>query len=156
MLPAGGSAWAAGGTGISEGAIQYRGLASRRPTMATKPILIPGPDHPITIEPAAGRITVIVDGRTIADSTRALTLREANYPPVHYIPREDVEMAALVRTGHGTHCPYKGDASYFSIPAGGDRAVDAVWSYEHPHEAVAAIANHLAFYPDRVDAIREG
>lgn len=124
--------------------------------MAARPVLIPGPDHPITIAPTATRITVVAGGRTIADTTRALTLREANYPPVHYIPREDVEMAALVRTDHGTHCPYKGDASYFSIPVGGDRAVDAAWSYEHPHEAVAAIANHLAFYPDRVDAIQEG
>jgi len=124
--------------------------------MADKPVLIPGPDHPITIEPAARRITVVAGGRIIADTMRALTLREASYPPVHYIPREDVEMAALVRTGHGTHCPYKGDASYFSIPAAGEQATDAVWSYEHPHAAVAAIAGHLAFYPDRVDAIREG
>ncbi|WP_454885360.1 DUF427 domain-containing protein [Sphingomonas oryzagri] len=123
--------------------------------MAAHPVLIPGPDHPITIEPARGRVTVIAGGCTIADSTRALTLREANYSPVLYIPREDVEMATLVPTSRGTHCPYKGDASYFSIPAGGDRAVDAVWSYETPHEAVAAIAGHLAFYPDRVDAIRE-
>jgi uncharacterized protein (DUF427 family) len=122
--------------------------------MAAQPVLLPGPDHPITIEPAGHRVTVIAGDRTIADSQRALTLREANYPPVHYIPREDVEMAALVRTEHGTHCPYKGDASYFSIPAGGDRAVDAVWSYETPHDAVVAIAGHLAFYPDRVDAIK--
>ncbi|MDH7639732.1 DUF427 domain-containing protein [Sphingomonas oryzagri] len=121
--------------------------------MAAQPILVPGPDHPITIEPAGGRVTIIAGGLTIADSTSALMLREANYPPVFYIPRADVEMAALVRTDHGTHCPYKGDASYFSIPAGGDRAVDAVWSYETPHDAVAAIAGHLAFYPDRVDAI---
>jgi uncharacterized protein (DUF427 family) len=124
--------------------------------MATKPVLIPGPDHPITIEPATRRVTVTVGGRTVADTDRALVLREANYPPVYYIPREDAEMAGLVRTDHGTHCPYKGDASYFSIPAGGARSVDAVWSYEHPHAAVAAIAGHLAFYPDRVDAIREG
>lgn len=123
--------------------------------MAAQPVLIPGPDHPITIAPAGRRITVVAGGRTIAATNRALTLREANYPPVHYIPREDVEMAALVRSEHGTHCPYKGDASYFSIPSGGDRAVDAVWSYETPHDAVAAIAGHLAFYPDRVDAIRE-
>lgn len=123
--------------------------------MAAQPVLIPGPDHPITIAPAGRRITVVAGGRTIADTNRALTLREANYPPVHYIPREDVEMAALVRSERGTHCPYKGDASYFSIPSGGDRAVDAVWSYETPHDAVAAIAGHLAFYPDRVDAIRE-
>jgi uncharacterized protein (DUF427 family) len=123
--------------------------------MAAKPVLIPGPDHPITIVPAGARIVVIVDGKTIADSSHALTLREAAYPAVHYLPRTDVDMAALARTTHGTHCPYKGDASYFSIPSGGDRATNAVWSYEQPHEAVAAIRDHLAFYPDRVEAIRE-
>lgn len=123
--------------------------------MTDKPFLVPGPDHPITISPATHRIVVTLGGRTIADSSNALTLREASYPPVHYIPRADVDMAALARTEHGSHCPYKGDASYYSIPAGGDRSANAVWTYEAPHPAVAEIRDHLAFYPDRVDAIRE-
>jgi uncharacterized protein (DUF427 family) len=123
--------------------------------MADKPVLIPGPDHPIKIEPSARRIVVTLAGRTIADTTHALTLREASYPAVHYIPRADVDMAALERTDHISHCPYKGDAAYFSIPEGGERSVNAVWTYEHPHAAVAEIRDHLAFYPDRVDAIRE-
>lgn len=83
----------------------------------------------------------------------ALVLREGTYPAVFYVPRADVDMSVLARTEHFSHCPYKGDASYFSIPAGGARAVNAVWTYEAPHDAVAAIKDHLAFYPDRVDAI---
>lgn len=114
---------------------------------------IPGPEHPITLAPTAGRVVVRAGGRVIADSRNALTLAEASYPPVQYIPRADVDMALLSATDHATHCPYKGDASYFSIPAGGARAVNAVWSYAAPYPAVAAIAGHLAFYPDRVEAI---
>ncbi len=89
----------------------------------------------------------------VADSTKALTLREAAYPPVQYIPRGDVDMSLLQRTDHATYCPYKGDCSYFSIAAAGERGTNAVWTYEAPFEAVAAIKDHLAFYPDRVDAI---
>lgn len=122
--------------------------------MTDKPIRIPGPDHPITIEASSERVKVIVAGRAIADTVNALTLREASYPPVHYIPRADVDMSLLEPTDQVTHCPYKGDASYFSIPVGGARSANAVWSYEHPHAAVAAIRDHLAFYPDRVDEIR--
>jgi uncharacterized protein (DUF427 family) len=124
--------------------------------MATRPVLIPGPDHPITITPDSRRIVIRVGDKVIADTRSALTLEEASYPAVHYIPRADVDIAALERTDHSTHCPYKGDASYFSIPAGGARSVNAIWSYEHPHDAVAAIRDHLAFYPDRVDAIEVG
>jgi uncharacterized protein (DUF427 family) len=113
----------------------------------------PGPDHPITVAKTPGRVVVRVGGQVVADSRNALTLKEASYPPVQYIPRADVDMALLSRTDHATHCPYKGDASYFSIPAGGARAINAVWSYERPFPAVAAIAGHLAFYPDRVEAI---
>jgi uncharacterized protein (DUF427 family) len=123
--------------------------------MTDKPIRIPGPDHPITIDANPARVVVRVAGRVIADTRNALSLREASYPPVHYIPRADVDMAQLEPTDHSTYCPYKGDASYFSIPAGGARSVNAVWSYEHPHDAVAAIREHLAFYLDRVDAIEE-
>ena len=113
-------------------------------------VKIPGPDHPITITRNLHRVLVEVGGKVLADSRDALTLQEANYPPVQYIPRKDVEMARLLRTEHATHCPYKGDASYYSIPEGGERTVNAVWSYETPHEAVAEIKDHLAFYPDRV------
>jgi uncharacterized protein (DUF427 family) len=112
-------------------------------------------DHPITIEPTPGRVVVTLGERTIADSSNALTLREASYPPVYYIPRADVDMALMERTAHSTHCPFKGDASYYSITEGGDRSVNAVWSYEAPFEPVAAIRDHLAFYPNRVDAIVE-
>ena len=111
----------------------------------------PGPDHPITITSNPARVTVSVGGKIIADTTRSLTLQEASYPPVHYIPRADADMTLLERTTRSTHCPYKGDAAYFSIPAGGDRTVNAVWSYESPYPAMAAIKDHLAFYPDRVE-----
>ncbi|CAM3602189.1 DUF427 domain-containing protein [Bordetella sputigena] len=120
-----------------------------------KPVKTPGPDHPIVIEHNPRRVVVSLAGRVIADTREALTLREANYPAVQYIPRKDVDMASLERTDHATYCPYKGDCSYYSIPHGGERATNAVWTYEHPYPAVARIAGHLAFYPDRVDAIEE-
>jgi uncharacterized protein (DUF427 family) len=119
-----------------------------------RPIWVPSPDHPITIEPNPNRVVISAGGRVIADTMNALTLREARYPPVHYIPREDVDMALLEPTDHTTYCPYKGDCSYFSIPIGGERSVNAVWAYEMPYEAVAQIKGHLAFYADRV-AIEE-
>jgi uncharacterized protein (DUF427 family) len=120
-----------------------------------KPIKVPGPEHPITVERNPKRVVVSVAGRIIADSQNALTLREANYPPVQYIPRRDVEMTLLERTDHATYCPYKGDCAYYSIPLGGERSNNAVWSYEAPYAAVATIGGYLAFYPDRVDAIEE-
>jgi uncharacterized protein (DUF427 family) len=123
--------------------------------MTTKSMKTPGPDHPITIERNPRRVVVTLAGRVIADTVDALTLREAHYPPVHYVPRGDVDMAALERTRHSTYCPYKGDASYYSIPAGGEGSVNAIWTYEEPYEAVAPIRDHLAFYPDRVDSIDE-
>ena len=119
--------------------------------MAAKPKRIPGPDHPITIEENRARVTVSVAGRVVADTRHALTLREASYPPVQYIPRGDVDMSLLERTEHATYCPYKGDAAYYSIPIGGTRSANAVWTYEAPYAAVAAIKDHLAFYRDRVD-----
>lgn len=118
--------------------------------MTDRPIRIAGPDHPITIMPTQGRVRVTLDGRTLADTTRALTLKEASYPAVQYIPREDAEMSLLERSEHHTYCPYKGQASYLSLPVAGERGINAVWSYEAPYEAVAAIKGHLAFYPDRV------
>ena len=118
-----------------------------------KPIRVPGPDHPITIERNPDRVVVSLAGRVIADTRDALTLREASYPAVQYIPRKDVDMALLQRTDHATYCPYKGECAYFSIPLGGERSTNAVWTYEAPYAAVASIKDHLAFYPDRVDAI---
>ncbi len=122
---------------------------------AAKPIKIPGPDHPITVAHNPNRVVVSIGGRVIADTRDALTLREARYPAVQYIPRKDVDMALLERTDHATYCPYKGDCSYFSIPSAGERAANAVWTYETPYAAVSVIKDHLAFYPDRVDAIDE-
>ena len=123
--------------------------------MTQRTIKIPGPDHPIVIQPNSGRVVVTLGERVIADTREALTLREASYPPVHYIPRKDVDMAALTRSETATYCPYKGEAAYFSIPAGGVRSIDAIWTYEAPYDAVAEIKDYLAFYPDRVDAIEQ-
>ena len=116
---------------------------------------VPGPAHPITIEPNSRRVVVRFGGRTIADSTHALSLREASYPAVQYIPRADVDMRALTRTTHSSHCPYKGDANYFSIVIDGHEAKNAVWTYEAPFPAVGEISEYLAFYPNRVDSIEE-
>ena len=115
----------------------------------------PGPDHPITIEPNPNRVRVVLGGFIVAETTRALTLRESTLPPVQYIPREDAAMSLLQRTDHKTHCPYKGDASYYSIRTDGPAAENAIWTYEDPYPGVAAIKGHLAFYPDRVDRIEE-
>jgi uncharacterized protein (DUF427 family) len=123
--------------------------------MSTKPTKLPGPDHPIMIEHNLARVVVVVGGRIVADTRRALTLREAGYRAVQYIPRGDVDMSLLERTQHATYCPYKGECAYYSVPAGGERAVNAVWTYEAPFAAVGAIADHLAFYPDRVDTLEE-
>lgn len=120
-----------------------------------KSIRLPGPDHPISIEPNPARVTVSIAGRTVADTRSALTLTEASYGPVQYIPRKDVDMTLLERTEHHTYCPYKGDCAYYSIPLGAERSVNAVWTYEAPYAAVAAIKDHVAFYRQRVDAIVE-
>jgi uncharacterized protein (DUF427 family) len=123
--------------------------------METTPMKSPGPDHPITITPNPNRVRVIFNGRVVADTMRAVTLRESTYPPVFYIPRDDAQMTLFTSTDHVTHCPYKGDASYFSISVGDRVAKDAIWSYEQPYSAVVEIAGRLAFYSDRVDAIEE-
>src|SRR5580692_2195660 len=123
--------------------------------MKDKQVMLPGPEHPISIEHSSARVVVSVAGRVIADSRNALTLREAAYPPVQYIPREDVDFSQLERTGHVTYCPYKGDCNYYSVPAGGTKSVNAVWSYENPFPAVEQIRGHVAFYPERVDEIAE-
>jgi uncharacterized protein (DUF427 family) len=123
--------------------------------MKEKQIKNPGPDHPIAIERNPARIVVSVAGRVIAETRNALTLRESDYSPVQYIPREDVDFSQLEGSNHATYCPYKGDCSYYSISAGGKKSVNAVWSYEDPFPAVEQIRRHVAFYPDRVDEIAE-
>jgi uncharacterized protein (DUF427 family) len=119
----------------------------------TKPVKVPGPDHPIDVRAANAHVVVTAAGRVVADTRSALVLKEASYPPVYYIPRADADMSQLVHSTHLTYCPYKGVCSYYSIAGEDQRGRDAVWSYENPHPAVAAIAGHLAFYPDRVDGI---
>ena len=123
--------------------------------MKEKKVKLPGPDHPISIQRNAARVVISVAGRVVADTDNALTLREADYPAVQYIPREDVDFSQLERTDHATYCPYKGECSYYSVPAGGEKSVNAVWTYEDPYPAVAQIKGHVAFYPDRVDEIAE-
>jgi uncharacterized protein (DUF427 family) len=123
--------------------------------MQANSIKLPAPDHPITIKPNPARVIVSLAGRIIADTRNALTLREASYPAVQYIPRKDVDMSLLERTDHATYCPYKGDCTYYRIPSGGKRSTNAVWTYEAPYAAVAEIKDLLAFYPDRVDEIKE-
>jgi uncharacterized protein (DUF427 family) len=105
------------------------------------------------VERNPARVVVTVAGQTIADTTSALTLREGGYPPVQYIPLADVDGARLAESAHTSYCPFKGEASYYSLPDGGERSSNAVWTYREPYPAVAEIANHVAFYPDRVDAI---
>lgn len=111
---------------------------------------IPGPDHPITISPTPKRVRVSADGVVIAETRRALTLKEASYPAVQYIPRADAKMDLLLRTDRVTHCPYKGDANYFSVKVGGKLIENSTWTYETPYPAMAEISGYLAFYPDRV------
>ena len=111
---------------------------------------LPGPDHPITITPNHKRIRVSADGVVIADTTHALTLKEASYPAVQYVPRTDANMALLKRTDRTTHCPYKGDASYYSVVADGKTLENSIWTYETPFPAMTEIKDHLAFYPDKV------
>jgi uncharacterized protein (DUF427 family) len=123
--------------------------------MKEKKLKLPGSDHPISIERNPARVVVSVAGRVIADTRNALMLREADYPPVQYIPREDVDLTQLERTDHATYCPYKGDCSYYSVPAGEKKSVNAVWTYEDPYPAVAQIKGYVAFYPDKVDEIAE-
>ncbi len=116
---------------------------------------LPGPDHPITVQPNPRSVRVVFNGKVVADTSRALSVKEADYPAVQYIPREDADLSAFVATQHHTRCPDKGEASYFTLKADGKSAENAVWSYEKPFPAVAEIAGHLAFYPNRVDRIEQ-
>ncbi|KRP90630.1 hypothetical protein AOQ72_33065 [Bradyrhizobium yuanmingense] len=111
---------------------------------------LPGPDHPITITPNPRRVRVTAGDIVIAETIKALTLKEARYPAVQYVPREDANMALLERTDRVTHCPYKGDANYYSVKADGKTLDNAIWTYETPFPAMTEISGHLAFYPDKV------
>jgi len=115
--------------------------------------LVPGLAHPITIEPTGSRVVVTLGGRVVADSGAALTLREASYPPVQYLPTADVDPDVLRPSDHTSWCPYKGRARYASLQVGDVVADAAMWVYDTPHAAVAAIKGHVAFYPERVDSI---
>ena len=129
-------------------------MATHEQSAATS---VPGshPPRRIDVEPCAARVRIEFGGEVVADSTRTLLMREADYPPVHYFPREDVRMDLLAGTEHATRCPYKGDASYWTLEAGGRTAENAVWSYERPIPGMAGIAGYLAFYRDRMDAWSE-
>ena len=116
----------------------------------SREVKLPGPDHEISIAPSSDRVVVRSGETTIADSRSTLVLREANHPPVRYIPLADVDQSLLTPSELTTYCPYKGDASYYSI-VGQDQGTDAVWFYDHPYPAVAEIKDHVAFYPDRVE-----
>ena len=111
---------------------------------------LPGPDHPITITQNPRRVRVTAGDILIAETSKALTLKEARYPAVQYVPRQDANMALLERTDRVTHCPYKGDASYYSVKADGKTLDNAIWTYETPFPAMTEISGHLAFYPDKV------
>lgn len=119
--------------------------------MTNRPHLVPDASHPITVTPTDGRVAVSRNGRVIAETDRALTLQEASYPPVQYVPLADVDPSVLERTDHATYCPYKGDAGYYSLVDGDARAENVVWTYDAPYDAVAPIAGHVAFYPDEVE-----
>jgi uncharacterized protein (DUF427 family) len=119
--------------------------------MTEKQVLEPHAGHPITITHTPGRVVVTLGERIVADTTSALTLAEATYPPVQYVPLADVDPAVLERSDHATYCPFKGDAGYYSLVVDGQTRANAVWTYEAPYDAVAEIAGHVAFYPDVVD-----
>jgi uncharacterized protein (DUF427 family) len=121
--------------------------------MTERAIKKPGPDHPITVTPNPDRVVVSLGGKIIADTREALSLVEGHYAAVQYIPRKDVDMSLLQRSDHTTYCSYKGEANYFHIPHGGEKSVNAIWTYETPYDWLSEIKEHVAFYPDRVDSI---
>lgn len=117
--------------------------------MTERPVWVPSSEHPITITATAGHVTVRVQGRIVAETDHALTLQESNYPAVQYIPLSDVDPATLAQSSTTTYCPYKGEAGYFDVLG----VPDVIWTYPRPYEAVAAIAGHVAFYPDKADIV---
>ena len=118
----------------------------------SRAVLLPNDEHPITVEPTGNRVVVRVGGKVVADSRNALTLQESTYPAVQYIPMADVDQTVLQPTETSTYCPFKGDASYYSVETPDGQIVDdVIWTYEKPHPAMAEIAGHVAFYADRAD-----
>lgn len=120
--------------------------------MSSRPVLQPTSQHPITVEPTGRHVAVRINGELVAETDNALTLQESTYAAVQYVPISDVNRQLLRPTDTETYCPYKGDAGYYSVvTSAGDTVEDAVWYYEQPYEAVAAIAEHVAFYPDKAE-----
>jgi uncharacterized protein (DUF427 family) len=120
--------------------------------MSDRPVLQPTANHPITVEPTGKHVTVRINGEVVAETDNALTLQESTYPAVQYIPRSDVVQTVLTSSDTTTYCPFKGDASYYTVTtAAGDTVEDAIWTYEQPYPAVADIAGHVAFYADKAD-----
>ena len=113
--------------------------------------LIPGPDHPITIAADGVHVVAKVNGQVVADTTAALTLQESTYPPAYYVPLSDVDQAVLKASTTTTYCPYKGDASYYSVSTPDGEVEDAMWTYTQPYDAVSEIAGYVSFYGDRVE-----
>lgn len=119
--------------------------------MSDRPVFQPSAAHPITITPTEGRVTVRVGGVVVAETDAALSLSEATYPAVQYVPLGAVDKRMLRRSSATTYCPYKGEASYYDVLVDGDRVADAGWSYEKPFAAVAAIGGYVAFYPEKAE-----
>lgn len=120
--------------------------------MSDKPVREPSAEHPITVEPTGKHVVVRINGEVVAESDNALTLQESTYPAVQYIPLSDVVESALTSSETTTYCPYKGDAGYFHVTTvAGDTVEDAIWTYPAPYPAVADIAGHVAFYPDKAE-----
>lgn len=114
------------------------------------------PDRIMEYTATDQRVRVTFGGQTIADSYSAIALREEDYPIAYYIPQADARMDLMARTDHSTHCPFKGDASYWTIQTGDNNAENAVWSYETPFDEAKVIEGYLAFYGSKVDAIEVG
>jgi uncharacterized protein (DUF427 family) len=119
--------------------------------MTSRPVLEPTAEHPITINPTGKRVVVRINGDIVADTHQALQSQESTYPAVQYIPFDDVVQGVLTRTDTSTYCPFKGDAAYYSVTTGAGTVDDAIWFYEQPYPAVAEIAGHVAFYPDKAE-----
>ena len=129
---------------------EIEGSSSERRCKVAREKLTPGPEPPITVEPAQGRVVVRAGDVVVADSESAQVLREATYPPVVYLPLAEVNSQLLRDSATTTYCPFKGEANYYDLVVDGAVSTDAIWVYRDPYEAVAAIADHVAFYPDRV------
>ncbi|MBY3989547.1 DUF427 domain-containing protein [Rhodococcus fascians] len=121
--------------------------------MTERVILEPSPEHPVTVKPTEGQVTVYINGQQIAESTKALTLNESNYPAVQYIPMGDVDAGLLQKSSTTSYCPYKGDAEYFSVATESGNVEDVIWTYNAPFPAVALIGGHVAFYTDRAEVV---